>query len=881
MTKLKGLSSFIEGPEVSHKFKTRLTKETIGLDQVDNTSDKDKPVSDAAQKALQEEAYQRIQEDNYLREIIDLKSRLQSADSSIKVTAGKWEDAKWVPTDISVNIDKDTLIQNSEGTLSTGLTINYDATTRYIQLLSSSGLKLSDIDATPFLRDGILYGTTVFMATSSSMDITIKAQTHTFLNLVDNNHYLAFLFKVSDGSNEEFSWDILDITSVIDVFEAGTGLVLNNHTFNIQAASTTEKYLKINADSISIEGVDNAIQIESDRAINQEDIIESAVGLTVDGTHITTSGNYTSKATTIAGEISALDAQVKLNADAIGVLNSEGEGSVKNALKDAKDYTDTKIENLDVEAAGGTGKVVTTISETDGIISATAIDLTSAIVNRQATESSSTKVAVTGTNVEEAIESLATSIKTVKDNAAKYSIKKVTDNLSSNVKEAYQLVETVEGISTDVGSQIPIYKDSSLKSVELTNVNDKKTKGQFLKFTYITDEGTDNIVYLDVSTFLVEAEFKDGLQVNSSGEVSIKIADDSEFLSVDENGLKVSGIENIPTVTDKVTVSKEITVEGGPLADLYKKALGKNTIDADITMQKLLEILFTKELWPTNITFTEGTISASIAAPNFSVNSTLVEVGSTVTVNACTPTSTSYSTSARKLSGLTYGYSTDKVTKNTNTSISVAATNTALNGNYTVTRTILGSPETKTGSISEVALTSTTFTASEGSNTVKVAITGASASCSFAALNSVWYYSNLDNMEDTHKTSAYTTVTKSTSTPSNSKSITVTGVYPVYATKSSISSLDKLSLQTSTTYEISMPAETSTGKQSFAIYSGKSIKSIQRFDTVANTYQSYSLSDFTTSTVSYTIGTNNTVTYTKYIRNAGTNGATKFKIILS
>lgn len=53
------------------------------------------------------------------------------------------------------------------------------------------------------------------------------------------------------------------------------------------------------------------------RATTAENTIEASVGLNTDGSHITTTGNYTSKATTIAGEIAALDAQVKINSDAL------------------------------------------------------------------------------------------------------------------------------------------------------------------------------------------------------------------------------------------------------------------------------------------------------------------------------------------------------------------------------------------------------------------------------------------------------------------------------------------------------------------------------------------------------------------------------------
>ena len=45
----------------------------------------------------------------------------------------------------------------------------------------------------------------------------------------------------------------------------------------------------------------------------QDDVIEASVGLAADGSHVATGGHYTSEATTIAGEISALDTQVFTN----------------------------------------------------------------------------------------------------------------------------------------------------------------------------------------------------------------------------------------------------------------------------------------------------------------------------------------------------------------------------------------------------------------------------------------------------------------------------------------------------------------------------------------------------------------------------------------
>lgn len=226
------------------------------------------------------------------------------------------------------------------------------------------------------------------------------------------------------------------------------------------------------------------------------------------------------------------------NTAAIATLNgtATAEGSVAKSVKDA-------IEALDVAQVGGTGKVITTVSETNGKISATATDLNAENVAFTPTTSVTGAVDVTGSNVKAAIASLAKSVKSTQNSAATYKIKKVTEGLATNVKEAYQLVQTVNGVASDIDVQIPIYKDQTLKSVELADTDGKK-KGQYLKYTYITAEGKDSVVYVDVSKFLVESEFKNGLAVSAAGEVSVKIDTDSEsFLTVGEGGVKLAGVQ--------------------------------------------------------------------------------------------------------------------------------------------------------------------------------------------------------------------------------------------------------------------------------------------------------------------------------------------------
>lgn len=267
-------------------------------------------------------------------------------------------------------------------------------------------------------------------------------------------------------------------------------------------------------------------------------------GLYVDLTKTTAS--ITANAKAIADETARADAAEKENAaniatntTAITKLNADKttSGSVDNKI-------DIAIKGLDVNSIGGEGKFVKSVSETDGKIAAEVGDLVSTAVKRAATTGVTGQVDMTGTTVEGALVDLAKAVSETKKDAATYKITKVTTGLATNVKEAYQLVQTVNGQDTNIDVQIPIYKDQTLKSVELVAEDNKKKKGQFMKYTYINADGADTIVYVDCSKLLAESEFKNGLALSDAGEVSVKIDATSEsFLTVGEGGVKLAGVQ--------------------------------------------------------------------------------------------------------------------------------------------------------------------------------------------------------------------------------------------------------------------------------------------------------------------------------------------------
>lgn len=340
--------------------------------------------------------------------------------------------------------------------------------------------------------------------------------------------------------------------------------------------------------------------------------------------------------------------------------------------------------------------------------------------------------------------------------------------------------------------------------------------------------------------------------------------------------------ELIEDTTETIKTTDAIPVAGGPLADLLNKA-GINSISPDTSMQDLFVSLFTKELWPTNLVFKEGTVSAAIAAPSFTLSNTgLVEVGATVTIGKTTLSAATMSTTARTYSGFTYGYSSsnDNTKDSSNTTITVNASNVALNSvNYTMKRTTNGSVENATANTNhaQVTLDSKTFKAIEGTNTVKVDITGPTANATFASMPVYYACSNLGKTNEEHKTEPKDTTTKTSTIPSNSKTLNVTGVYPYYTNKDNITTFAKLGLTTNKTLDVTFVAETASNKHAFKIPAKFNVTKITLLNTLSDKYEDYSVSRFSVTTETINVqGTD--VQYKVYTRNDGTNGSSSFKI---
>lgn len=247
---------------------------------------------------------------------------------------------------------------------------------------------------------------------------------------------------------------------------------------------------------------------------------------------------------------------------------------IEELIAAAEARVNATIEGLDLNEVGGTGQVITTISQTDGKVSATAIELTAANV----AYSGKGSILSGTTKVDGALEALQTAV--LDNKAAELTYKTIqltaeevaalTD--AANVKEAYKTVSVAkDGTQTKVGDVIKVYKDSSLKSADFVNKDGKNKEGQFLKLTYILATGDESIVYVDMSALIQESEVENGIQA-VGGKLSIKLdeSNEKEFLTVGAGGLKLSGvqdaintsIESAKTYTNDSIDALDATVSG-------------------------------------------------------------------------------------------------------------------------------------------------------------------------------------------------------------------------------------------------------------------------------------------------------------------------------
>jgi len=115
----------------------------------------------------------------------------------------------------------------------------------------------------------------------------------------------------------------------------------------------------------------------------------------------------------------------------------------------------------------------------------------------------------------------------------------------------------------------------------------------------------------------------------------------------------------------------------------------------------------------------------------------------------------------------------------------------------------------------------------------------------------------------------------------STKTRTITGVYPVFATTTNITTFTKQVLQAMNVYiQVSMVAETGGDKQIIEIPAvWSTITGLKQFNTFSGVWDSINLSQFTITSVTNTIQ-GNSISYNRYTHNGVTTGARQLRFIV-
>lgn len=350
----------------------------------------------------------------------------------------------------------------------------------------------------------------------------------------------AQLIELANADKTKFSG--YDVNNALSVQDALTYL-LNKGNSDLETAKTYT--------STSINGLSSTITAETGYVFGS--ITEEAGKLTsynqiwLDASVVSYNGNSNVKSA-IEGLQSTLAG-----------LAGDGEGSVQTQIT-------TAIQGLDADAMGETGKAIVSVSETDGIVTATPGNINAQYVD---VDNSNNKFNIAGDSpattlsTQATLEHLQTEIDAAIGDAARYTINKVTTDLPATVGARYQLMQSINGgTATAVAETIDIPADSTLVEVYLGASNDTvdATTGtvtknsvddaQSMNFVHKLANGTYSITKIDISKFFTQAERGNGLvKTGSTLAVGLDSASES-FLTVESDGIKLSGVQTAITAAE-------------------------------------------------------------------------------------------------------------------------------------------------------------------------------------------------------------------------------------------------------------------------------------------------------------------------------------------
>lgn len=138
----------------------------------------------------------------------------------------------------------DKVLGLSEKKLSSTLNLKYDSTNKKIQLLGINDAKIAEIDATDFIKDG--------MVNKVEFDPETRILTITFN---------------TDSGKQAIT---VNLSSLVDTYTAGKGIAIDNNVVSVKRDTNSEGFLTISTAGVKLSGVQDAIDTAKDAVIGND-----------------------------------------------------------------------------------------------------------------------------------------------------------------------------------------------------------------------------------------------------------------------------------------------------------------------------------------------------------------------------------------------------------------------------------------------------------------------------------------------------------------------------------------------------------------------------------------------------------------------------------
>ena len=131
---------------------------------------------------------------------------------------------------------------NSDKMIDTTLTLNFDETSKKLQLKGIGGAVVTEIDATEFVKDGFLEAAELSVRTTTGSTTTwtpaLPAHAVEPSGLTDGT-YLVFVWNTYDGTTKEYSSTFINVTDLIDTYTGGSGIDITSNVVSVKVDNTT------------------------------------------------------------------------------------------------------------------------------------------------------------------------------------------------------------------------------------------------------------------------------------------------------------------------------------------------------------------------------------------------------------------------------------------------------------------------------------------------------------------------------------------------------------------------------------------------------------------------------------------------------------------